>query len=151
VAGFKHCTDKLGYDGRSGDIFCEIKPKNVRTDDNIRLNAGGNFTDFTWRKYKKCEEDNVKMVMSGFIDGKLIFVLEFPFNNQKFKDHIMKFLVKFLPNGDEKNKYIRSCSWSFIHLDQDVLKVVYLKKGFEVFEKKITKNLFSFLKSGKIK
>lgn len=146
VAGYSHSTAKLGYDGSFGEIPCEVKPQNVIIDSNNRLNMGGNFTDFTWRKFKKCQEDELRMLMSGFVEGKLVYILEFPFNNDKFKSHLLSKLNKFLPNGDEKNRYIRSCSWSFIHVDGIIIR--YLSKDFRNYDKKITKNLFKFLEEG---
>lgn len=146
VAGYSHSTDKLGYDGYFGDIPCEVKPQNVVLGEKKRLNAGGCFNDFTWRKFHKCSEDNLRMLMSGFVNGKLIYILEFPFNSEKFKNHLLKILNKHLPDGDIANRYIRTAAWSFIHIDQ--IKIRYLSDEYEQFRKAMTKKMFQFLELG---
>lgn len=146
VAGYEHCEDKLGYDGYFMGLPCEVKPQNVILNSDKKLDGRGNFTDFTWRKFKKCEEDNLKMLSSGFVDGKLLFIIEFPFNSKKFKTHLLKILNKFLPNGDEKNRYIRSCSWSFKYID--TMTVRYVAKNFRDYKNKMTKSVYNFLELG---
>lgn len=90
LAGYKHKEGKIGYNGFKQDTFipgktimCEAKPKNVDTNlKSLRkLNGGGNFTDYTFGRLKRDRiEENLNMLISGFIDGKLIYILEFPFN-----------------------------------------------------------------------
>jgi hypothetical protein len=90
LAGYKHKEGKIGYNGFKQDTFipgktimCEAKPKNVDTNlKSLRkLNGGGNFTDYTFGRLKRDRiEENPNMLISGFIDGKLIYILEFPFN-----------------------------------------------------------------------
>jgi len=146
MAGYEHSDKKLGYDGKFKEIPCEVKPQNVIIDSKSRLNGGGCFNDFTWRKFNQCQKDDLKMLMSGFVSGKMIYILEFPFNSQKFKDHLLENLHKYLPHGDEKNRYIRSCSWSLIHIDQITIR--YLSSNFRQFKNKMTKRLFQFLELG---
>jgi len=143
ISGFNHCTDKLGYDGSKDGVFCEVKPQNVILDNKSRLDGGGTFTDFTWRKFNKCKEDDVQMIMSGFVDGKLMFIIHFPFNNEDFKNHLLSKLNKYLPNGDETNHYIRSCQWSFIHYKS--AKIIYVADNINDYQRKFTKKLFNFL------
>jgi len=146
VAGYRHLDGKLGYDGFWDKLNCEVKPQNVVMGETKRLNASGCFNDFTWRKYKKCQEDNVRMLMSGFVSGKLIYIVEFPFIDVKFRNHLKSKLEKYLPNGDETNRYIRSCSWSLKHFDNAYLR--YLAKNFKDYKKAMTKNMFQFLELG---
>ncbi len=149
TAGYTHNTKKLGYDGGSEKNPVEVKPQNIKSTDKIKLNAKGNFTDFTWRKYNKCCKDNVIILMSGFIDGKLMFIIEFSFNDPDFKKFLKDKLQKFLPNGDETNRYIRSCGWSFIHFGKSVIR--YRSKNLQNFKSNFSKKLFEFLKNGKVK
>ena len=40
---------KLGYNGWTlAEVPCEVKPVNVRSESNKKLNGGGNFSDFTY-------------------------------------------------------------------------------------------------------
>lgn len=149
VVGYQHNPEKLGYDGSSKNYPVEVKPQNIKSTDKVKLNASGSFTDFTWRKYNKCCKDRVRILMSGFINGKLMFIIEFPFNNLFFKKHLLKKLKKFLPNGDKKNRYIRSCKWSLIHFNQAT--ILYRFKNFGKFKQYFSKKLFDFLENGIVK
>jgi len=146
VAGYQHSKAKLGYDGYLGDLHCEVKPQNVVIGETKRLNAGGCFNDFTWRKFKKCQEDNVRMLMSGFVNGKLVYILEFPFTDEKFLAHMKSNLEKHLPDGDVTNRYIRSCAWSLKHFENAKLR--YLAENYRDYEKAMTKKMFQFLELG---
>jgi len=145
IAGYKHSTEKLGYDGYKEKLPCEIKPQNVDRDSKRRLNLGGSFSDFTWKKFNKCSIDKLNMIMSGFVDGKLIYIITFPFNCEEFKNHLLKQLNKKLPNGDISNEYIRSCSWSFIHIKNENLSLEYLSSDYIKYRKNMTKKLFDFI------
>lgn len=52
LAGYTHNPEKLGFNGFRQNGFgkpinCEAKPKNIRSNENKKLNGGGNFTDYT--------------------------------------------------------------------------------------------------------
>lgn len=85
VAGYRHTEGKIGYNGYKQNVYgkplmCEAKPKNVRSDGKRKLNGGGNFTDYTHERLERDIKENLHMLVSGFVDGKLIYILEFPFN-----------------------------------------------------------------------
>tara|TARA_R100000008_G_C3513175_1_gene129918 strand:- start:81 stop:689 length:609 start_codon:yes stop_codon:yes gene_type:complete len=136
---------KHGYDADNENV--EIKPKNYTGKG--KLNAGGQFTDFTWARDNKYSKDNVTMSVSGFVYGKLSFILEFPYNHLTFRNRIQNQLKRLLPNGDEKNKYVRSASFSFIHFEDANIKVIYVSPNIEKQKNTMTKKLYDFLKSKK--
>ncbi|MEW6007836.1 MAG: hypothetical protein AB1595_06815 [bacterium] len=90
LSGYEHKEGKIGYNGFKQDVFvpgrtikCEAKPKNVDTNSRPlrKLNGGGNFTDYTFERLERDKkEKNLNMLIGGFVDGKLIYILEFPFN-----------------------------------------------------------------------
>jgi|GEM_PF-3716822 len=41
------------------------------------------------------------MLISGFINGELIYIIEFDFNNQGFRSQLEKQLLNHFPNGDK--------------------------------------------------
>lgn len=103
IAGYQHSEGKIGYNGykqnsiiKGKAILCEAKPKNYDTEElekfksklrktaPSKLNGGGNFTDYTFSRFEKDKKENPYMLISGFIDGKLIYILEFPFNCPSF-------------------------------------------------------------------
>jgi hypothetical protein len=85
ICSYSHSEAKIGYNGYrqttiSGEIkniFCEVKPKNInsreiekykkgeRASKPSLLNAGGNFTDYTWSRFDKDLTNNPNMLISG--------------------------------------------------------------------------------------
>ncbi len=151
IAGYTHLEDKIGYNGYKQSsykkpIYCEVKPKNIFSKSNKKLNGGGNFTDYTWERFKKDKKANPNMLISGFIDGELIYIIEFPFNSKNFLSHLEEKLKQRFPNGDKKGEYLRSLSFSFKHYKNDNPKAIFKRKNLTNYEKYITKELFNFLK-----
>ena len=146
VAGYEHSMKKIGYNGYkhstaiSGTpIQCEAKPKNFNTVEYIRyqnkerlnppskLNGGGNFTDYTLKRFEKDKNANLNMLISGFVDGSLIYIFEFAFNTQSFLDKLDKQLKKHFKDGDKKNKYLRGASFDYKDfINAENLKIIYL-------------------------
>ena len=77
ILGLKQSVHKLGYDSDEHPI--EVKPKNLSSDSIKKFDGSGNFSDFTWKRHKKYNDDKVKMIVSGFLDGKLFAVTTFTF------------------------------------------------------------------------
>lgn len=124
LAGFTPTAEKLGYDGyrhnaASGKVeHCEVKPKNIqsatKTKSKPKLSGQGNFTDYTWQRFHKSLEDNPRMLVAGFIDGKLIYIFEFDFNEEDFTAKLRAVLARRFPNGENiEGEYLRSASFSF--------------------------------------
>ena len=149
--GFKQDT----FSGTT--IRCEAKPKNVDTNSTSidKLNGYGNFSDYTFKRLAKDkQEKGLNMLVSGFIDGKLVYVLEFPFNCVDLISKLEKQLWKRFPNGkDISTEYLRSASFyyrDFIKCKN--LKIVYLlgKKQLMDCKPYIVKDFYKFLE-GKAK
>lgn len=131
ISGYTHHETKIGYNGyRQKTIsgiseYCEVKPKNIDRLDLEKykngekksiqkLNAGGNFTDYTWERFDKDLKSNLNMLVSGFIDGKLIYIFEFPFKNEDFIMKLKSQLEKAFPNRQRKiGTFLRSASFDF--------------------------------------
>ncbi len=158
VAGYEPSTKKLGYNGfrqntPTGPIeYCEIKPRNFRTDSTAKnptkLNGGGNFTDYSWQKFERHKEENPNMLVAGFVDGCLIYIFEFDFNEQSFTSRLQAQLERRFPNGDRTSQYLRSADFSFKHYKgTDSFKTVYTTFRQRLFDAKphITKNVFQHL------
>lgn len=165
LAGYTPTNTKIGYNGFKQStqiggkvIACEAKPQNLNTEDNSkrknprRLTGGGNFTDYTHKRLAKDRKENPNMLISGFVDGELIYVLEFPFNCPSFVKRLKIQLKKRFPNGDKSGEFLRSANFTFEHYKNcKELKVVYLKnEKLEKNEKQLTQKYYNFL-SKKIK
>lgn len=136
VAGYRHNPNKLGYNGFKQNsaiggkpISCEAKPKNIQTEDydqkktKPKLNGGGGFNDYTIERLKKDIKENPNLLSSGFIDGELQYILEFPFNI------VYERLKKQLPKKRTAGTYTRTASFNFNHYgDFPKIKIVYLNK-----------------------
>lgn len=142
AAGYEHQDSKIGYNGYKHDvagspIACEAKPKNVSSSEYEeykqgqrksfkKLNGGGNFTDYTWARFHKDCGENLHMLVSGFVDGKLIYILEFPFAEDSFKQKLETQLQDHFPNGDETGRFLRSASFDYRDfIEGKGLRVVY--------------------------
>ena len=114
VLGKTQSKTKLGYD--SEDESIEVKPKNLNNNSNKKFDGSGNFSDFTWARHNKYLSDDVKMIVSGFFEGKLIFVLSFNYSSLSFVKEVERQLSNRLPNGDEVNQYVRSIKFSYLQI-----------------------------------
>lgn len=166
LAGYTHNDAKIGYNGykqSSGiggkPISCEVKPKNINTEDNkirkskSRHNGHGNFTDYTHKRLAKDLKEKPNMLVAGFVDGELIFILEFPFNHKNFVIHLKKQLKRRFPRGDKLGEFLRSANFSFEdYKNCKDLKLVYLnKESLNKNKVTFTKKFFEFLLSLKNK
>lgn len=155
VAGYEHNAKKLGYNGYKHNssiggsrIGCEAKPKNIVTADNEneqtkikKLNGEGNFSDYTPERLEKDLKEKLNMLSSGFIDGELQYILEYPFKVLK------KGLIEQLPKERKKGEYKRSANFNFKHYkDSSDLKIIYInKQAILRNEKYFNKEFFKFL------
>lgn len=159
IAGYKHKEGKIGYNGFKQDSFvsgktimCEAKPKNVDTNSKPlrKLNGGGNFTDYTFARLKKDKkEKNLNMLISGFVDGKLIYILEFPFNYNTFTKRLEEQLHhRFKGGKDMSGQYLRSANFDYKYfIDCRNLRTVYLlnREKLEQYKGYIVKDFYTFL------
>jgi len=143
---YENSPGKLGEDGfvPISKRPIEVKPQNVTL--GKKLGGGGQFTDFTHSRIKKYTDNNVLMVVSGFFDGKLKFIVEFDFTSPIFLNHITEKVTKALPDGDIPGKYCRSAGFGWNQWkDSDNLKLNYLSNN--INETMLSKPLLTYLKS----
>lgn len=154
IAGYQHNPNKLGYNGYKQNsaiggkpISCEAKPKNIQTDGydqkktKSKLNGEGGFNDYTIERLRKDVKENLNLLSSGFVDGELQYILEFPFKT------VYERLKRQLPEKRVTGTYTRMASFNFSHYkDYPNIKFVYLnKKAIEKNQKYFNKNFYSFL------
>ena len=161
LSGFTPSTKKLGYNGFRQEAltgateYCEIKPKNVRTASSAKnkpkLDGGGNFTDYSWRKFERHKRENPTMLVAGFIDGQLVYIFQFNFNSPQLTSKIHAQLQQKFPQGDQSGVYLRSASFTFNHF-KDMPKLqtkcfVSKDKLGEMFSQKhISKSVYEHLR-----
>lgn len=172
LAGYKHKEAKIGYNGFKQDTFipgktlkCEAKPKNFDTEEYkkyrrgerktnpAKLNGGGNFTDYTpARLQKDKQEKDLNMLVSGFVDGKLVYIVEFPFDSPDFVMNlgikIKKWQGKLKGSKTTKGQFLRSADFDYKDfIESQNLKIIYLLSKDELakYEPYIAKGFYDFL------
>lgn len=138
VVGLESSNGKHGYDDDFSAI--EVKPKNYTG--KSKLNGGGQFTDFTWKRDEKYNNDEVVMLVSGFYFGKLVFIVEF--NYKDIRSKIQSQLSKILPDGDVVNRYVRSASFSYLDW-KNSFELKYISPNFESFSNGMVSGLYKLL------
>ena len=150
VAGYRHSDAKIGHNGfktlGTGEtVGCEVKPKNVRSRDfddyregrrksePAKLNGGGNFTDYTWARLAKDKKSALYMLVSGFVDGRMLYVLEFPFNTPSFVRRLEERLRDKFPDGDRSGMFLRSADFDYRHYIRESA-LVYRAADLEPFK-----------------
>ena len=172
LAGYEHKKGKIGYNGFKQDTFipgktlkCEAKPKNFDTEEFEKykrgerknspgkLNGGGNFTDYTPARLEKDkQEKDLDMLVSGFADGKLIYIIEFPFTSPDFVRNleikIQKWQKKLKGSKSIKGQFLRSADFDYKDfIKSPNLKIVYLLNKDELakYEPYISRGFYEFL------
>lgn len=143
---------KLGYNGKTpSGVPCEVKPVNIRSEAGRKLNGGGNFSDLTHERLARYQEDRTMMLVSGFIDGHLMYILELPFSYPSFVGRLRQQLLNYFTEESRKaGQYLRSAQFSFRHYkDCSVLKIVYTDPSLLSYQKFFTRDFVQFLSSRK--
>lgn len=153
IAGYNHSESKIGYNGYKQNaygkpIMCEAKPKNVRSGGKRKLNGGGNFTDYTHERLARELKKNLHMLVSGFVDGKLIYVMEFPFRCESFVKKLSQQLERRFPKGDVSGQFLRSANFDYRdYISCKEMKIIFLlpKSELEKYKQNIVKGFYEFL------
>lgn len=156
LAGFTLHEEKLGYNGYRQSVpnkpqeFCEAKPVNVRFDEKTQkynrvLNGGGNFSDYTPERLRKDLGLNPRMLVSGFAEGKLLYLLSFSFSC--LEEKLNSLLLKQFPNGTRSpNSYLRSAGFSYTdYKDCCGLDIVFISEELAKYSKAINKGFYSWI------
>ena len=152
IAGYETSHEKLGYNGfkleidTGNKVFGEIKPQNT---ENIKrkLKGGGNFSDYTPERFKNDLKNNPNIIVSGFVNGFLIYILEIPFEclSECLKQQLKK---KFgLKLQRKSGEYLRSAIFSFKDYKKcKNIKLIYLnQQNLQKFQDYLSKDFLCFL------
>lgn len=149
LSGYEHFIDKHGYDGfkhiDDKIIFCEAKPKNItlKTDyseSKQHFNGDGAFKDYTYERLLKDKEENPNMLVSGFINGIIVYIIEFPFIA------IYNRLEAILPKEREKGTYKSRAYFTYEDYALTEIKLNYKNQALmEKYQWLFNKKFYSFL------
>lgn len=138
---------KLGYDGVDEfGVLYEVKPKNISTNSKKKLAGNGNFSDFTISRHNKYINDNVQMLVSGFFNGKIIYIFQFDYNDPIFSEKIHYKLKQKFPNGDIKGQYFRCLSFnSSWYSSCKSIRLLYIKPNINEYKHILTKSCLDLI------
>ena len=88
------------------------------------------------------------MLVSGFVDRKLIYILEFPFQCDSFVSNLRNQLNRRFPNGDITGQYLRSANFDYKdYIKCKDLKVVFCLPKIELkkYKDNIVRGFYEFL------
>ena len=164
ICGYTHESRKMGYNGYRHDGIsskiqhCEVKPRNCVTSPGKArpvLNGIGVFNGYTHKRFHKDRKENPMLLLSGFVDGRLIYILEVPFNSPGIVKSLGEKVRHFLPDGDVTSRYIIGGAMITFndYKDSPDLRIPYvvsLEKLEELCEarpRRITQKILDFLLS----
>ncbi len=88
------------------------------------------------------------MLVSGFIDGKLIYIIEFPFSCKSFVKKLNRQLGKRFPKGDITGQFLRSANFDYrdyISCKEMIIIFLILKQELKKYKQNIVKDFYKFL------
>lgn len=155
-AGHTHSITKNGYDGvsRCGKRNIEAKTSNVRSATGEFYKRGrfkgrefssayhsgtGVFSCYTDELHQAALRDDVLMLVSGFIDGRLLYIVEFPYAHPTFVATLEAKLDRHRELNAKRNNVIFDYR-AFI--DCPTLKLVYGHADLAKYEHCFNKKLY---------
>lgn len=148
IAGCLQQTGKIGYNGYKGDTPYEVKPRNVRSDEPKpkRLSGDGNFTDFTYERLEKYLQDGLYVLVAGFVDGNLLYVLEVPMASLQHR--LKRQLDQKFKGERPSGVFLRSASFSFRdYRDDSRVRCLFLHPRWREYQQYLTKTFRRYLES----
>lgn len=164
LGGYIHHKSKYGFDGYdlARNLGCEVKSSSKVIDQEAMLefskgnisrridlvkspfDGRGVFSLLTQESFEKYSNGNINMLISGYINGVLMFIIEFPFSHKTFSDYIKNLL-------DRSSTKSKSISFTYKqYKDCKSAKLLYLTKNKEnlsVLQAVSTRNFFRYLES----
>jgi hypothetical protein len=149
MAGYKSHDDKHGYDGFIGESYdvaqkyVEQKPKKTSSKDS-KLNGGGSFADYTIERLSKDKSkgEHLNLMISGFVNGELIYVYEVPHNFKPFMEHIETKTIDSISKG---KRVLPTFSYTNYKDCKDI-KLIYRRDNIDDYYDYMTGPFFQFVK-----
>lgn len=166
LCGYTHQQKKLGYNGfkqlaPGKTVHCEVKPANFDTMEQeryqngerktkpARLSGAGSINDYTFARLHKDIKENPNLLLSGFVDGRLMYILEVPFSTPTLTKRLREQLDRRFPGGkDMPGEYLRGAGFNYRHYwDSKELNLRYIAPAAVLEENKVAFNrdLYKFL------
>ncbi len=143
-------TTPGGYDVLDKNV--EIKTKCILTEPGIlgetitknpKHNGLGKFAKWTWARHKKYLDDNVIISIGGYTNGRLLFVIDFPYVN--LKEYAEEKLTKQFPDGDVVGVYLNTLDFSWLRFKDGEFRVRFVSKYIEESRAHFVKKFYDLL------
>lgn len=169
MAGFIHNPQRFGFDGFDDvrKMYCEVKSSSkIINKELLRkfvsgqlsqrnqfvgnpIDGRGIFSLFTHDAYFRYSTENVQMLISAYVNGVLMFIIEFPFSHPTFDRHIKRMLGEPRTDGD-KHPRAKTISFGYSqYKDCKYAKLLYLTtdENLKVLKGTCSKHFYSYLMS----
>lgn len=169
MAGFIHNQNRHGFDGFDDvrKMYCEVKSSSKIINKELMqkiafgqitqrnkfidnpIDGRGVFSLFTHEAYQRYMIEDVQMLISAYINGVLMFIIEFPFKHLMFSSHVKKILERSLPNGDKPGR-AKTISFGYNqYKDCTDAKLVYVtnEANQKILKGSCSKHFYSYLLS----
>jgi len=151
----KHFYD--GYNS-STKTYGEVKPVNSG-----KLDGGGGITDFASEDNIKrlikdhylWSNDRLNMIVSGFVDGRIVYIIEFPYSFKPFSQSLIDYSFdrfegktkEDVKNGNSRQgKSGRVFGFTYRdYMDCPDLKIRFISQDISIYESHLSKPFFKFL------
>lgn len=142
ICGYINNFKKFGYDAiDSNGLVKEIKPSNKLSASKKIYSGSFGFSDYTLDRFNADKNNNVNVLQSCFIDGKLMYIIEFPISD--LEPRLLELVEKFVTQKGQR--YIRKAEFSFFDLTQSNIVIKYVSSDISKFEKCFSKRLYDFI------
>jgi hypothetical protein len=169
MAGFIHNPQRFGFDGFDDvrKMYCEVKSSSKIINKELlrKFSAGllnqrnefidspfdgrGVFSLFTHEAYVRYMTEDVNMLISAYINGVLMFIIEFPFRHSTFEGHVKRMLERSLPNGDKPGR-AKTISFGYNqYKDCNDAKLIFLthEANLKILKGSCSKHFYAYLTS----
>lgn len=140
ICGYTNSFKKLGYDAidKYGK-HKEVKPTNRNSKTSKKtFNGWFGFSDYTKDRFDNDVKNEVNILQSFFVDGRLIYIIEFPIVDIT---HKMDYLLEKYAG----KQYIRKAEFTFADLNVDNIEIKYITPDISEYTVAMTKKLYSFI------
>lgn len=164
MAGYIHRPNRFGFDGFDDvrGTYCEVKSSSkIINKDLLRkfiegevtqrsefidnpIDGRGVFSLFTNDAYQRYMSEEVRMLISAYVNGVLMFIVEFPFKHPTFRHHIRRML------DSDKSTRAKTISFGFNqYKDCKDAKLLYLtpEVNRRILKGACTKHFWTYLNS----
>ncbi|NBP55807.1 hypothetical protein EBU71_04575 [bacterium] len=153
MCGYEQVPGKHGYDGYLGSSpedaqeVVEAKPEKsyLKEDGSVsgKLNGGGSYADYTIERLERDKSlgDKLVLLISGWVNGDLIYVYKVPHNHPNFVHKIEERTNQLISQG---KRVLPSFSYTN-YMDCQDIRLVFLKDNLSDYSQYMSRPFYNWL------